>query len=84
MEHNNPSTAKLQTENEVLQDQLTSLQKTNHELEAKLAVLTKNNKQSKKIMQCLLELWIVLENLFQLKNKKNRLLPFSKPIKTGI
>ncbi|MCR1808042.1 RsfA family transcriptional regulator, partial [Stenotrophomonas geniculata] len=41
LEHNNPSLAKLQTENDVLQAQLTSLQKTNHELETKLAVLTK-------------------------------------------
>ncbi len=29
LEHNNPSLAKLQTENDVLQAQLTSLQKTN-------------------------------------------------------
>ena len=33
LEHNTPSLAKLQTENDVLQAQLTSLQKTNHELE---------------------------------------------------
>lgn len=84
LEHNNPSLAKLQTENEVLQTQLTSLQKTNDELETKLAALTKNNKQSKKITQCSLELWTVLENLFQLKNKKNKSLPFLRQIKMVI
>ncbi len=48
MEHNNPSIEKLQTENDVLQDQLTSLQKTNNELEAKLAVLTKKTTSNRR------------------------------------
>ena len=49
LEHNNPSLAKLQTENDVLQAQLTSLQKTNHELETKLAVLTKTTSNRRRL-----------------------------------
>ncbi len=48
LEHNNPSLAKLQTENEVLQTQLTSLQKTNDELETKLAALTKKTTSNRR------------------------------------
>ena len=48
MEHNNPSIAKLQTENDVLQNQLTSY-KTNNELEAKLAVLTKTTSNRRRL-----------------------------------
>lgn len=84
LEHNNPSLAKLQTENDVLQAQLTSLQKTNHELETKLAVLTKTTSNRRRLRDACSNYGSCSKTCFSRRARRRNCPDFQKPIKMGI
>lgn len=83
LEHNNPSLAKLQTENDVLQDQLTSLQKMNNELEAKLAVLTKKQQAIEEDYAMLVRIMDRARKLVSVEEQEEQIAPIFKTDQNG-
>ncbi|MEK4779044.1 RsfA family transcriptional regulator [Bacillus sp. FSL L8-0199] len=83
LEHNNPSLAKLQTENDVLQAQLTSLQKTNHELETKLAVLTKKQQAIEEDYAMLVRIMDRARKLVSVEEQEEQIAPIFKTDQNG-
>ncbi|MCH4569557.1 RsfA family transcriptional regulator [Bacillus sp. ES1-5] len=83
LEHNNPSLAKLQTENDVLQAQLTSLQKTNHELEAKLAVLSKKQQAIEEDYAMLVRIMDRARKLVSVEEQEEQIAPIFKTDQNG-
>ncbi|MEK7014782.1 RsfA family transcriptional regulator [Bacillus sp. FSL R9-9410] len=83
LEHNNPSLAKLQTENDVLQDQLTSLKKTNNELEAKLAVLTKKQQAIEEDYAMLVRIMDRARKLVSVEEQEEQIAPIFKTDQNG-
>ncbi|KFM98856.1 RsfA family transcriptional regulator [Bacillus clarus] len=83
LEQNNPSLAKLQTENEVLQTQLTSLQKTNNELETKLAVLAKKQQAIEEDYAMLVRIMDRARKLVSVEEQEEQIAPIFKTDPNG-
>ncbi|HDX9642246.1 TPA: RsfA family transcriptional regulator [Bacillus mobilis] len=83
LEHNNPSLAKLQTENDVLQAQLTTLKKTNHELEAKLAVLSKKQQAIEEDYAMLVRIMDRARKLVSVEEQEEQIAPIFKTDQNG-
>ncbi len=83
LEHNHPSLAKLETENDLLQDQLTSLQKANHELEVKLAVLTKKQQAIEEDYAMLVRIMDRARKLVSVEEQDEQIAPIFKTDQNG-
>ncbi|MDM5190105.1 RsfA family transcriptional regulator [Bacillus sp. DX4.1] len=83
LEQSSPHLAKLQTENETLHLQLTTLQKTNTELETKLAALTKQQQAVQEDYEILVRIMDRARKLVLLDGHEEQIAPIFKMDQNG-